>query len=415
MSANGSSLSVIGDNIANMNTVAFKASRTTFGDVLSQTVTGVAGSDQVGRGVSTSSVSPLFTQGSFESTASALDMAIEGDGFFMVSDGIAKYYTRAGQFNLDKNGNIVNPDGLIMQGYVADEAGNITGAMSNMNVSASQSRASATADVNIAVNLESGADQTTWNFTAGANPPDPASYHSATTVTVYDSQGGSHDVTAYFVKTGANGWSAHYVYKDGTGNYAEAGSQNLTFGTDGSLTNDNSSTAANFNFGAAVTTPQAITFNYGSGTAEATAGSGFEATTQFASPFAVTKLTQDGFASGALKNLMIGDDGVITGIFTNGQTRVLGQVALAKFVAPTGLSKLGKNLFAESYESGQPIIGKPSSSGIGKVLANTIELSNVDLAEEFVKMIAAQRGFQANSRMITTTDELMQELVNLKR
>src|SRR5512139_2672210 len=159
MSANGSSLSVIGDNIANMNTVGFKSSRTTFGDVLSQTVSGVAGSSQVGRGVYMSSASPLFTQGSFESTASALDMAIEGDGFFMVSDGAAKYHTRAGQFHLDKNGTIVNPDGLALQGYVADEAGNITGAMSDLNVSASQSRANLTSEVNIAVNLEAGAAQ----------------------------------------------------------------------------------------------------------------------------------------------------------------------------------------------------------------------------------------------------------------
>lgn len=421
MGANGVSLSVIGDNIANLNTIGFKASRIAFGDVLSQTITGIAGSSQVGRGVLVSGVSPLFTQGSFETTTNALDMAVDGDGFFIVSDGSARYYTRAGQFSIDKNGNIVNPDGLILQGYLADASGTITGTVGNLQISTKQSPANMTTKAEIAVNLDSKATVPAAAFTLDSNGDgvndDPANYNFSTTVTVYDSQGGSHQVTLYFVKTADNAWEVHYVHDDpaNPGQLIDAGTQSLTFDTNGALIDDNSGTPISFNFGTAVTSPQDITFNYGTGTGETPAGTGLDGTTQFASDFAVINLTQDGYSAGALKNVVISEDGVITGIFTNGQTRPIGQVALARFVAPTGLTKLGRNLYAESFDSGQPIVGMPETSGLGRVLSHTLELSNVDLAEEFVKMISAQRGFQANSRIITTTDDLLQEMINLKR
>jgi flagellar hook protein FlgE len=417
LSANGTSLDVIGDNIANMNTVGFKGSRVSFADVLA----GEAGSSQVGRGVLISNISPLFTQGSFETTANALDLAIDGDGFFIVNEGNARYYTRAGQFTLDKDGNIVNPDGLILQGYSADAAGNITGEIENLTVATSQSPPNATSNVEMAVNLDGGAAVPTAAFTLDGNGDgtldDPANYNFSTTTTVYDSQGGDHQVTLYFVKTADNAWTVHYVHKDPTNPavLVEAGTQDLTFGSDGTLTDDNSITAISFDFGSTVTTPQDITFNYGTGTGETPAGNGLDGTTQFATDFAVINLSQDGYPAGSLKNLVISEDGVITGIFTNGQSRAIGQVALARFIAPTELTKLGRNLYAESFDSGQSIVGTANTSGLGRVLSNTLELSNVDLAEEFVRMISAQRGFQANSRMITTTDEMLQELVNLKR
>ncbi|MFN3396846.1 MAG: flagellar hook protein FlgE [Thermodesulfovibrionales bacterium] len=421
MGANGVSLSVIGDNIANLNTIGFKASRIAFGDVLSQTITGIAGSSQVGRGVLVSGVSPLFTQGSFETTTNALDMAVDGDGFFIVSDGSARYYTRAGQFSIDKNGNIVNPDGLVLQGYLADASGTITGTVGNLQISTKQSPANMTTKADIAVNLDSTATVPAAAFTLDSNGDgvndDPANYNFSTTVTVYDSQGGSHQVTLYFVKTADNTWDVHYVHDDpaNPGQLIDAGTQSLTFDVNGALINDNSGTPISFNFGTAVTSPQDITFNYGTGTGESPAGTGLDGATQFASDFAVINITQDGYSAGALKNVVISEDGVITGVFTNGQTRPIGQVALARFVAPTGLTKLGRNLYAESFDSGQPIVGMPETSGLGRVLSHTLELSNVDLAEEFVKMISAQRGFQANSRIITTTDDLLQEMINLKR
>lgn len=418
MNANGTSLSVIGDNIANMNTVGFKGSRISFGDVLSGIV---GGSLQVGRGVFISDTSPVFTQGSFETTASALDLAIDGDGFFIVSEDGTRHYTRAGQFSLNKDGNIVNPDGLALQGYLADASGNITGTIGNLQITSRQSPANITSSSDIAVNLKASAAVPSAAFTLDGNgdtvKDDPANYNSSTTISVYDSQGGAHQVTLYFVKTAANAWTVHYVHQDPADSslLVDAGTQSLTFNTGGALINDNSGTAINFNFGASVTTPQTIEFNYGTGTGETPVGDGFDGTTQFASDFTVMNISQNGYSSGSLKNMAISEEGIITGAFTNGQTRGIGQIAPARFVAPASLTKLGRNLYAESFDSGIPIVGKAGTSSLGRILSNNLELSNVDLAEEFVKMISAQRGFQANSRVITTTDELMQELVNLKR
>lgn len=421
MNANGTSLSVIGDNIANLNTVGFKASRVSFGDILSQTLTGVSGSSQVGRGVAVNSVTPLFTQGSFETTANGLDLAVDGDGFFIVSDAGARYYTRAGQFSIDKNGNIVNPDGLVLQGYLVDAAGNITGTVGDLQIAVNQIPANMTTAATVALNLNASATVPAAAFTLDGNgdgiSDDPANYNFSNSITVYDSQGGPHQVTQYFVKTAPNAWTVHYVYDDPAlpGQLVDAGTQNLTFDVNGALVTDNSGAAINFTFGGSVAAPQAISFDYGTGTGEAPPGTGYDGTTQFASPFAVTNLTQNGYPSGSLKNVTISESGVITGIFTNGQTRALGQVALSRFIATEELTKLGRNLYAENFDSGQPIVGAPVTSGLGRVLSNSLELSNVDLAEEFVKMISSQRGFQANSRIITTTDELLQELVNLKR
>lgn len=420
MNANGTSLSVISDNIANLNTVGFKSSRVEFGDVLSQSMSGVAGTSQIGRGVQVMGVSPLFTQGSFESTASGLDLSIDGNGFFIVNDSSGQYYTRAGQFSIDKNGNIVNPDNLALQGYLADAAGNITGTTGNLQVATRQNPANMTTSAQVALNLDATAPITGAAFTLDGNGDglsnDPANFSSSSTVNVYDSQGGAHPVTLYFTKTADNTWDVHYVHDDPTvpGSLVDEGTQNLAFNADGSLNTDNSGTAISFNFGGAVLNPQPISFNFGSGTGEAPAGTGLDMSTQFASAFSVLSLNQDGYASGSLKNVSVSEAGVITGSFTNGQSRAIGQVALARFIAPTGLSKLGRNLYGESFDSGQPVVGTASTSGIGKIASNSLELSNVDLASEFVNMISAQRGFEANSKIISTTDELMQVLVNLK-
>lgn len=421
MNANGMALSVIGDNIANVNTVGFKGSGVAFGDIMSQTLTGISGTSQVGRGVLISAVTPLFTQGSFETTESALDLAIDGNGLFIVSDGSSNYYTRAGQFSLDKNGKIENTGGLILQGYLADASGTLTGNIGDLTVANKLSPANSTKTETIALNLDATSPIQTSSFTLDGNGDssndDPANYNYSTTVTVNDSQGNPHQVNLYFEKTADNAWTAHYVQADSANPdlLIEAGTQALTFDTNGSLINDNSATAINFNFGTAVLSPQAVTFDYGTGTGETPQGSGFDGTTQLAGSFSVMNIAQDGYSAGTLKNIAIGQDGTITGIFTNGQTRMIAQLALANFLAPDALAKLGSNLYAETAESGQAVIGAANTSGIGRVLSNTLELSNVDLAEQFVKMISTQRGFQANSRIITTTDELLTEIVNLKR
>ncbi|MCX8031685.1 MAG: flagellar hook protein FlgE [Thermodesulfovibrionales bacterium] len=422
ISANGTALTVIGDNIANLNTIGFKGSRVAFGDILSQTLAG--GSSQIGRGVLVSDVSALFSQGSFQTSASVLDLAIDGEGFFIVKDNSgARYYTRAGQFSLNKDGFIVNPEGLFLQGYLADSTGKILGEINSLELGTTQSPPRLTVNAKIGVNLDATAIPPANPFTldgnGDGNDDDPANFSSSTTITVFDSQGGAHTITLYFVKTGDNTWQVNYVYSNPDTTSPDklllAGTQTITFDTNGALVNDNDDTPINFNFGAAVTSPQPITFDFGTGTGETPPGTGLDGSTQFASPFSVLSISQDGYAAGSLKTVTVSENGIITGIFTNGQTRILGQIALARFVAPTGLLKMGRNLFAETFESGQPIVGNPTTSGLGRVLSNTLELSNVDLAEEFIKMISAQRGFQANSRMVTAVDDLMQELVNMKR
>jgi flagellar hook protein FlgE len=418
MDANGTGMSVVADNIANMNTTGFKSSRVSFGDVLSATLTGGAGSSQIGRGVRVSAVNTQFSQGSFESTGDNLDLAVDGDGFFLVKSGASQYYTRDGQFSPDKNGFIVNNEGYRVQGFLADSSGVITGTVGDLNLNNQQSQASATAQSTIAVNLN--AEDTAFagdTFALGANNDTPTNYSESTSVKVYDSLGGAHDVNLYFVKTGVGTWNVHYVHADPADatKLVDAGTQSLSFGTDGSLIDDASGTPIAFDFGTGTVTPQNVTFNFGTGTGETPPGTGFDGTTQFASAFSVVQLTQDGYGAGTVSSISISEDGHISASFTNGQLKTIGQIALARFMDPDSLSKLGRNLYAETFDSGQPIVAKPETSGTGRVLSNSLELSNVDLAQEFVKLISFQRAFQANSRVITTTDQMLQDLISVIR
>ncbi len=404
LNANGTSLSVIGDNVANMNTVGFKASRVAFGDVLSQTITGTSGNSQIGRGVLVSDISPLFTQGSFETTASALDMAIDGDGFFIVRENNSNFYTRAGQFTLDKDGYLVTPDNLRVQGYLYDAGGNATGVVGDISVASLNSAPQATANAALSVNLDS-RDAVSGPFDI-TDPSGTSNF--STSLTIYDSLGNDHLLTTYFTKTGAGTWEANVVtVTDPTTDpptYSIIATQTLQFDDNGSLiAPDPPEFTATFDFSP-----------WGAGAAQSVR---FDIAdmTQYGADSATVFLTQDGFTAGSLKTLSVSEDGTITGIFTNGQTKPVARLALAKFSAPSELTKIGRNLYAESFSSGQPIIGEPGTAGIGRVLSASLELSNVDLAAEFIKMIAAQRGFQANSRIITTTDDLLQEVVNLKR
>ncbi len=433
INANGASLSVIGNNIANVNTVGFKASRASFADVLSQSLAGSSGRTQIGRGSYLSDVSPMFTQGSLEATSSGLDLGIDGDGFFLVKDTAgATYYTRAGQFNVNKDGFMGNSEGLLLQGYQVDANGAISGTIDNIDVSSTSTPPNATSSARITANLDSreSAIGTGFNINDLTN-----TYHFSTSMSVYDSLGNEHLVTVYFTK----------VYEDtagGTGNYwqwnavadgvsgtAVMARGYLQFDQSGALVAENvadmdidptdpaglnlPAAFSDFDFTGGVAQSQSITFDFGTGTA--VGGSGLDGTTQFGSVSSTLFQSQDGYASGSLKSLSINQNGVISGLYTNGQTRTLGQVVLGIFNNPHGLTKMGKNLYGESYDSGQPIIGAPNAGGRGRLLSNSLELSNVDLAEEFIKLITAQRGFQANSRVITATDEMLAELVNLKR
>lgn len=415
MNANGTALSVIGDNVANMNTVAFKSSRASFGDILSQSL----GTSQIGRGVAVTDITPVFTQGSFENTANVLDLAVDGEGLFIVSDASGVAYTRAGQFNLDKEGYIVNTNAMRLQGYLFSTSGS-SGGLGDINLSTLNSAPQPTASAEISANVDSRAA-----IGAAFDVTDPGNTSNfSSTLTVYDSLGVSHVINIYFRKdteaaTG-NTWEWFAVVNDTdseSGNTEVQANGTIDFTSDGALDVESAITypvGSGFNFSGGATADQVIDFNFGT-SITTNSGDGLDGTTQFGSTSATIFQSQDGYASGSLRNITITQDGFITGIFTNGQTRAVGQVALAKFLAPTEVKKMGKNLYSESSDSGQPIISIPGTSGTGVVLSNTLELSNVDLAEEFVKMIISQRGFQANSKMVSTSDELMQELINLKR
>lgn len=416
MNANGTALSVISDNVANMNTTGFKSSRAAFGDILSQQI----GESQVGRGVLLTDVASQFTQGTFENTASVLDMAVDGDGLFVMKDSSGTYYTRAGQFSVDKDGYVVNSSGIILQGYLYSDTGTATSALGDINVSSVNSAPNDTLNVELSANLDSGA---TIPAAFSVNDPNTTSNFS-TSITAYDSLGNGHNVNVYFRKSAeavtGNTW-AWYAVVDAadslSGNTEIQAQGTLGFTSDGFLDTESAVTyplVGGFDFNGGAAAAQAIDFDFGT-SITTDGGSGRDGTTQYSGESATSFQSQDGYSSGSLKSITISQDGTMTGIFTNGQTRGLAQLALAKFISPTGLTKMGRGLYAESTESGQPVITTPGSSGTGAVLSNTLELSNVDLAEEFVKMILSQRGFQANSRVISTSDELMQELVNLKR
>jgi flagellar hook protein FlgE len=439
LNANGNALSVVGNNIANLNTVGFKSSRSVFADLISSSLGGAGGAIQTGLGVALNGVQGNFSQGSLSTTSNALDLAIDGNGFFVLHDTAGgSFYSRAGQFNLDAHSRIVDPSGFLLQGYQVNAAGVITASIGNVTLPSTTAPPNQTSAVDIGTNLNSQSPTSVFSL---ADPSGTSQF--ATSLTVYDSLGNGHLLTVYFSKNAANTWNYHVVGTANeivTANYdasnvnatlgiVRLASGALTFTTGGAL--DTESVVTSYNSGTAggtaggtvglaqidfvgATANQAITFNFGT-SVTTDGGNGMNLTTQFGAASGLVQQTQNGFSAGALQSYSVEANGLINGRFSNGQVRPLAQLALAHFADPLGLVRTGKNMFAESRLSGQPLVGPATSAGLGRILSNTLELSNVDLGEQFIDMIAAQRGFQANSRVITTSDEVLQELVNLKR
>lgn len=401
LNANSLSMSVIGDNIANINTPSFKGNRASFASVLSQSLAGSTG-NEVGRGVQLWGISSSWNQGAVETTSNPTDLAINGKGFFTVrdrNDG-SIFYTRAGSFNFDNIGNLINPDGLIVQGYEATNVnpdGSFTlGSISDINVpQESTNPPHATTEFRMDLNLD-----------AGASVGDTYT----TTLTVYDSLGNSIPITMTFTNTGSGAWTAAPSIPASAGTGATISDPNFTFDANGNLTSP------------AVDPTVSLTLTNGSASPQAFAWDIYDDTgvnlgdiTGYASPSVTAFQTQDGYTSGSLRGVSVDEDGVVTGSYSNGQLVPLYQVVLADFPSYWGLGKMGNNLYAESRASGQPIPGTAGSASLGSISPSALEGSNVDLATEFVKMITAQRAFQANSRVITTSDEILAELINLKR
>lgn len=439
-------MDVVGNNISNVNTYGYKTSRVTFQDMLSQTLSGAAKPEenkggvnpkQVGLGMTIASIDKIFTQGSLQTTGNQTDLAISGDGFFVMADGDKKFYTRAGTFGVDKNGTLVNPgNGLKVQGWMAkrNDAGQNV-------VSASGS----TEDLIIPIYKKVEAKETT-NIRYQCNldskksvvPPQAtgrmrASAGVTTSIDIYDKKGDPHRLSMIFWKTGTNQWTASAavtgtdtpVTLDVPAGAGQANQQNtssrinLRFSPDGKLiaVRDESSPDeinqgklnVNFNYRVpADPTTRSISLNLG------TSGI-IEGITQFSSPSTTKAVEQDGYAMGYMESFNIDNSGVITGIYSNGVKESVGQVALSVFNNPQGLTASGENLFEVSNNSGLANTGPASQAGRGKIVAGSLEMSNVDLSEQFTDMIVTQRGFQANSRTITTSDQMLQELLNLKR
>ena len=402
INAAGYTMSVVGNNIANANTIGFKAGYTAFADILSQSLGGAGGGNQVGRGVSLTDVGTVFTQGSFENTTSGTDLAIEGAGFFVVADNTGTYYTRAGNFIMDDEGYLVSPSGFRLQGYTVDSTGALGTTLTDISLGQVSSAPKQTGLIQIAANLRG-------DETAGAT--------YSTTITVYDSIGAAIPLTVTFTKLATNAWTYAASVPSAMGTVlAATNTGTITFDTDGNLTSVDGvgSPFLDKTFTVAPATGGA-TFDLFWDVWDSDAGTPTADLTGYADASNTNALFQDGYAPGSIQAISVDQDGGIVGLFDNGQTRTLGQVLLADFTSPWGLTKMGKSIYAESANSGQPTIGLPGTGGRGSVTASSLEMSNVDMASEFVKMITTQRAYQANARVITTSDELLSELMHIKR
>jgi len=423
ITAHSKAMAVVGDNIANSNTIGFKKSRANFEDVLARSIGSGTGD---GMGARVSDVQRMLTQGALLGTGVATDLAINGDGFFMAkgnSQGLqSTFYTRAGQFKIDKDGNIVTQQGLNVQGYNADvTTGNVVKQVTDLKIPTVELPPQPTTTAEIAGNLSANATTPTgaWDVTDATNTS-----NFSTSVTVHDSLGNAHAVTIYFRNDSSTAtsttWSWHGAVDGGeiasgtAGTPVEIGTGNLVFDNQGRLQSGSPATItvnSPDNFSGAA--DQTVSVDFGDATGSG--GTGLRGMTQYAAQSSVTFVDQNGASSGALSGISIGEDGQITGIFSNGKQRTVGQVLLADFQNSQDLQAVGNSLFIETIKSGPAAVGAPGNGGRGAVKAGSLEQSNVDLAEEFINLIAYQRGFQASSRTVTTADQVMQETVNLKR
>ncbi|MCX7922380.1 MAG: flagellar hook protein FlgE [Clostridia bacterium] len=423
-------MDVIGNNVANVNTVGFKSGRVTFQEVFNQTLKGASAPDatsgrgganpmQVGLGIGVGAVDTIMTRGSLQRTDNPTDLSIEGDGFFIVKGGKADTFrfTRAGNFGIDKLGNLVTGSGMSVYGwqsytrnndgsYEFDTERQVSGInLYSDNEGNGNKRiiaAKATSQAAFAGNLASYKDV--------VSSPAAGNVQFSVPVTVYDSLGQDHKITVNFWKTAvASGASTTWTWQiDGGGNATPSvATGTLQFGVDGKLASTSSGPVFPITLTPVASSvgvgPFAVSFD-------------FAKLTQFASDSSAKPINIDGYPTGNLVTFNIGGDGIITGIYSNGQQQPLGMLGLASFENPAGLQKVGDNMFIPTTNSGDfKKALKAGAEGVGTLNPGTLEMSNVDLSREFTDMIVTQRGFQANSRIITTSDEMLQELVNLKR
>ncbi len=443
-------MDVIGNNISNINTIGFKKGRVTFQDMLSQTMSGSAkptaeiggvNPKQVGLGMTVAAIDTIHTQGSMQTTGVMTDVAIQGNGFFVMKNGAKSFFTRAGAFGLDENGTLVNPaNGMKVQGWMAEKIDGVDYINTAADVTdlkipvGSKDPAGATTEVDLACNL----DKRTEVIPPGAAAGDIRKGTWSIDKTIYDTFGNTHKMRINFTRVAntENQWQGTVIIDPDAetptnttasiGQGAGANTFTVTFSNLGVLqsaadtqgaTVNNGALTVNVGFDVPNTAP-----NAGGGQVRQTfalklgeVGSVVESMTQFAEKSSTKAFRQNGYPMGYLENFKIDQSGQITGVYSNGTNRLLGQIALASFTNPGGLEKAGESTYVVSNNSGDANISNSGVAGKGKLIAGALEMSNVDLAEEFTNMIVTQRGFQANSKSITTSDQMLQELLTLKR
>lgn len=414
LTAHGEGLGVTADNIANAATTGFKASRAEFQDIIAKNLKGILGGNQIGRGVKIGAVNMVLNQGNVDATDKVTDLAISGDGYFKLKGSDGESYTRDGSFHFDREGYLVSNDNQKVQGYSADEKGKILNKMTDIKFPRALIPAKASTEVRVDLNLDSRVEPT-----KKFDKKDPyATSHYATGVEMFDSQGNKHLVSMFFNKVKDREWE--YVglvdgkdHVDGKeGELSEVVKGKLVFNVDGKLESQEVSDSA-FNFKGGAFQNQKVKMNFGDAIAEG--GTGLNGTKQYGRDSDLISWGQDGASAGTITNLSFNDEGVLTALYSNGEARDLAQISLARFENPEAMFKVGNNRFKESRDSGAPAMGAPGKAGRGKLFAKSLERSTVDLASEFVALIQGQRNFQANAKTITTTDELLNEVIQLKR
>lgn len=405
-------LGVAGDNVANVNTPGFKRQRAIFQDVFNR---GSAG----GSGARLAEIGQAFTQGSLIQTGQATDVALNGEGFFIVGGSVngvtGNFYSRAGQFRVDPSGALVDPTGLNVMGRALARDGSLTTGLAPIVIPTGGIPATPTSAITITANFDASAPPLPAPF--DLTQPEPTSTMGSS-IQVFDSLGAPHSLDIYVNKLGENQWEYRVVANGDElnpsqpGSNVEVGSGLLFFNTDGALETFSENQAISVDFQSA-TPGQLIDISFGSTISDG--GTGLDGTTQFSMPSGVSSQDQNGFSSGALSGISVAPDGSVLGLYTNGRSIPVGQLMVAKFRATDALGRAGNNLWVETSDSGAPAIAPPGAGGRGQVTAGSFEGSNVDIGEEMVSMIQHQRAFSANSKVIATADEMLSQLMQLKR
>lgn len=402
LNATQTDLKVTGNNIANASTVGFKESRTEFADVFASSFAGVS-KTAVGSGVRVSNVAQQFSQGNLDFTGNSLDLGVNGQGFFIFNDNGTRVFSRNGAMTTDRDGYVVNAHNQRLQVYQAlDPTGTNfnTGSLSDLQLDSSDAPPNATTQVDTIINLSA---QDTIIGPGAIDPTTPTTYNYSTSVTVYDSLGAGHIATKYFRKTAANTWDVS-LYVDGTApanNVTSGGAAQttMTFNPDGTL--NTGSPIAYDAFAIPGANPLNLTYDY-------------TGSTQYGDGYSVNALTQDGYTTGRLTSINIDETGVVFARFTNGQALALGKVALGDFANAQGLQPLGDNSWGETFAAGDLQLGEAGSGNFGLMQSGSLESSNVDISEQLVNLITAERNYQANAEVIQTADTITQTIINLR-